>query len=33
VLAEVFGHVTAEIVSFPNPLQGRDAANTVYIAR
>jgi spermidine synthase len=33
VLAEVFAHVTAEIVSFPNPLQDRDATNTVYIAR
>jgi spermidine synthase len=32
VLGEVFAHVTAEIVSFPNPLQGRDATNTVYLA-
>ena len=33
VLAEVFAHVTAEIVSFPNPLQNHDATNTVYLAR
>jgi Spermidine synthase len=33
VLAEVFVDVTAEIVSFHNPLQGRDATNTVYLAR
>jgi spermidine synthase len=33
VLAEVFAQVTAEIVSFPNPLQDHDATNTVYIAR
>jgi hypothetical protein len=31
-LAEVFAHVTAEIVRFPNPLQDRDATNTVYLA-
>jgi spermidine synthase len=33
VLAEVFANVTAEIVSFHNPLQDRDATNTVYLAR
>lgn len=33
VLAEVFADVRAEVVSFHNPLQGRDATNTVYIAR
>jgi spermidine synthase len=32
VLAEVFVDVAAEIVSFPNPLQDRMAANTVYLA-
>jgi spermidine synthase len=33
VLAEVFVAVTAEIVSFHNPLQEREATNTVYVAR
>lgn len=33
VLAEVFAEVAAEVVSFPNPLQDREAANTVYLAR
>jgi spermidine synthase len=33
VLAEVFMDVTAEIVSFHNPAQERDATNTVYVAR
>jgi spermidine synthase len=33
VLAEVFTQVSAEIVRFHNPLQDRDATNTVYIAR
>jgi len=33
VLAEVFAEVTAEVVSFHNPLQDRDATNTVYVAR
>jgi spermidine synthase len=33
VLAEVFAAAEAEIVSFPNPLQQRDATNTVYVAR
>ena len=32
VLAEVFVDVDAEVVSFPNPLQGRPATNTVYLA-
>jgi spermidine synthase len=32
-LAEVFPAVSAEIVRFPNPLQGRDSANTVYLAQ
>jgi len=32
VLAEVFVDVAAEVVSFPNPLQDRMAANTVYLA-
>ncbi|MCZ2810354.1 spermidine synthase [Modestobacter sp. VKM Ac-2979] len=32
VLAEVFVDVAAEVVSFPNPLQGRPATNTVYLA-
>jgi spermidine synthase len=31
-LAEVFTDVAAEVVTFPNPLQGRDATNTVYVA-
>jgi spermidine synthase len=32
VLAEVFAEVKAEIVSFHNPLQEREATNTVYVA-
>jgi spermidine synthase len=32
VLAEVFTDVAAEVVSFHNPLQGREATNTVYVA-
>jgi spermidine synthase len=32
-LAEVFGQVRAEVVSFANPLQEREATNTVYVAR
>ena len=32
VLAEVFVDVTAEVVSFWNPLQDRDSTNTVYLA-
>ena len=32
VLSEVFVEVAAEVVRFPNPLQGRDATNTVYLA-
>ena len=31
ILSEVFTDVAAEVVSFPNPLQGRDATNTVYL--
>jgi len=31
-LAEVFINVAAEVVSFPNPLQDREATNTVYLA-
>lgn len=32
VLRQVFVDVAAEVVSFPNPLQGRVATNTVYLA-
>jgi spermidine synthase len=32
-LAEVFRDVRAHVVTFPNPLQGREAASTVYVAR
>ena len=32
VLRAVFVDVAAEVVSFANPLQGRDATNTVYLA-
>ena len=32
VLAAVFDDVAAEVVSFWNPLQGRDSTNTVYLA-
>jgi len=32
-LAEVFATSAAHVVSFYNPLQGREAANTVYVAR
>ncbi|ASU85843.1 spermidine synthase [Nocardiopsis gilva YIM 90087] len=32
VLADVFAEARAEVVSFPNPLQEREATNTVYIA-
>ena len=31
-LAEVFATVEDHIVRFANPLQGRDATNTVYVA-
>ena len=31
-LAEVFATSAAHVVTFPNPLQQRDAANTVYVA-
>ncbi len=33
VLAEVFDDVEAHVVDFHNPLQGRTASNTVYLAR
>jgi spermidine synthase len=33
VLAQVFAEVRAEVVTFDNPLQEREAANTVYLAR
>jgi spermidine synthase len=33
VLADVFTDVKVEVVHFDNPLQGRDATNTVYVAR
>ena len=33
VLGQVFDDVEAEVVSFANYLQGRDATNTVYLAR
>jgi spermidine synthase len=32
-LAAVFATATAHVVTFPNPLQGRESANTVYVAR
>lgn len=32
VLAHVFAHSAARVVTFHNPLQRRDAANTVYVA-
>ncbi len=32
VLAEVFVDVAAEVVSFPNPIQGGESTNTVYVA-
>jgi spermidine synthase len=32
VLSEGFERVRAEVIAFPNPLQGVDAANTVYLA-
>jgi spermidine synthase len=31
-LTEVFADAQAHVVTFPNPLQGRDATNTVYVA-
>lgn len=33
VLAAVFDHVTAEVVSFDNPLTGGRSSNTVYVAQ
>jgi spermidine synthase len=32
ILDQVFVDVAAEVVTFPNPLQDRDATNTVYLA-
>lgn len=32
MLTEVFAESRAEVVEFPNPLQGRTASNTVYVA-
>jgi spermidine synthase len=32
-LAAVFATSAAHVVSFPNPLQGRESTNTVYVAR
>ena len=32
VLAAVFDDVEARVVSFPNPLQGGESTNTVYLA-
>jgi spermidine synthase len=32
ILEQVFQDVTAEVVTFPNPLQDREASNTVYLA-
>jgi hypothetical protein len=32
ILMEVFADVSAEVITFPNPLQHREAAATVYIA-
>lgn len=32
-LRQVFTEVRAEVVTFDNPLQGREAANTVYLAK
>ena len=32
VLRAVFSEVAAEVVAFPNPLQQRQATNTVYLA-
>jgi spermidine synthase len=31
ILAAEFADVAAEVITFPNPLQGRDATNTVYV--
>ena len=32
-LREVFGEARAEVVTFPNPLQGRESTNSVFVAR
>ena len=31
ILNQVFDDVDAEVISFPNPLQGRDATATIYV--
>jgi hypothetical protein len=33
LLRTVLVDVRADVVAFPNPLQGRDATNTVYLGR
>jgi spermidine synthase len=33
VLASVFAHESAHVVTFPNPLTGGESSNTVYVAR
>lgn len=33
VLSDAFSDVSAEVVRFPNPLQDREATNTVYVAQ
>ena len=32
ILETVFADAEAEVITFPNPLQGRDATATVYVA-
>lgn len=32
ILESIFADVSAEVITFPNPLQGRDATATVYVA-
>ena len=31
ILEQIFANVDAEVITFPNPLQGRDATATVYV--
>ena len=31
ILGQVFNDVEAEVITFPNPLQGRDATATIYV--
>ena len=31
-LSDAFDDVVAQVIAFPNPLQGRPATNTVYLA-